>query len=188
MLGHAGRAHRASPAQLGRRAGVRRLRPRLRRRAERAQPLTLATPAARAAAIERAAAPSRGASPPGACPSATASSCVERDLQRLYRQGRKRHRLVLRGKGEQVHAMHEWRKRVKDLRYASEMLERPRRSQQGRRRADERTARAVSAPTRSVNCSARTTTSRCSPSACAPDVEPLARTPGTLGERPARRC
>jgi CHAD domain-containing protein len=46
---------------------------------------------------------------------------VEGDLQRIYRQGRRRMRCVARGKGG-VHAAHEWRKRVKDLRYAAEIL------------------------------------------------------------------
>ncbi|MCW2968923.1 MAG: domain containing protein [Solirubrobacterales bacterium] len=49
---------------------------------------------------------------------------LEQDLQRLYRQGRKRMRRAARGKGDRARAMHEWRKRVKDLRYAAEMLER----------------------------------------------------------------
>jgi CHAD domain-containing protein len=49
---------------------------------------------------------------------------VESDLRRLYRQGRKRHRRLSRGKGERTRAMHEWRKRVKDLRYAAEILDR----------------------------------------------------------------
>ncbi len=46
---------------------------------------------------------------------------VERDLLRLYRQGRQRHRYAASGKGN-TRALHEWRKRVKDLRYAAEML------------------------------------------------------------------
>ena len=46
---------------------------------------------------------------------------VESDLRRLYRQGRRRHRYAARGKGG-AHALHQWRKRVKDLRYAAEML------------------------------------------------------------------
>ncbi len=46
---------------------------------------------------------------------------VEHGLRRVYRQGRERERLLARGKGE-AHAMHEWRKRVKDLRYAAEIL------------------------------------------------------------------
>ncbi len=46
---------------------------------------------------------------------------IESDLLRLYRQGRRRHRYAARGKGG-TRALHEWRKRVKDLRYATEML------------------------------------------------------------------
>jgi CHAD domain-containing protein len=51
-------------------------------------------------------------------------AAVERDLQRLYAQGRKRLRRAEHGRGERGRALHEWRKRVKDLRYAIEMLER----------------------------------------------------------------
>ncbi|HWX96155.1 MAG TPA: CHAD domain-containing protein [Solirubrobacteraceae bacterium] len=45
-------------------------------------------------------------------------------LARIYRQGRRRHRRAARGGGDRTRAMHEWRKRVKDLRYAAEMLDR----------------------------------------------------------------
>ncbi|HEY3864957.1 MAG TPA: CHAD domain-containing protein [Solirubrobacteraceae bacterium] len=48
---------------------------------------------------------------------------VERDLRRIYREGRERKRRVARGRGG-ARAMHEWRKRVKDLRYAAEILDR----------------------------------------------------------------
>ena len=48
---------------------------------------------------------------------------VERDLRRIYRDGRERKRRVARGKGSSgAHAAHAWRKRVKDLRYAAEIL------------------------------------------------------------------
>jgi CHAD domain-containing protein len=46
---------------------------------------------------------------------------VEDDLRRVYRQGRRRMCRVERGRGG-AHAAHEWRKRVKDLRYAAEIL------------------------------------------------------------------
>ena len=46
---------------------------------------------------------------------------VELDLRRIYRDGRKRKRRVARGRGG-AHATHAWRKRVKDLRYAAEIL------------------------------------------------------------------
>jgi hypothetical protein len=45
-------------------------------------------------------------------------------LGRIYRQGRRRHRRVARGRGDRTRAMHEWRKRVKDLRHVAEMLDR----------------------------------------------------------------
>ena len=61
---------------------------------------------------------------------------VESDLERVYHQGRERMRRVARGKDahgkdargkntrgkDGARAAHEWRKRVKDLRYAAEML------------------------------------------------------------------
>jgi CHAD domain-containing protein len=47
---------------------------------------------------------------------------VERDLRRIYRDGRERKRRVARGKGGGARATHAWRKRVKDLRYAAEIL------------------------------------------------------------------
>jgi CHAD domain-containing protein len=46
---------------------------------------------------------------------------VERDLRRIYRTGQRRMRRAARGKGG-ARGLHEWRKRVKDLRYAAEML------------------------------------------------------------------
>ncbi len=49
---------------------------------------------------------------------------VEVGLVRIYRQGRRRRRRAARGKGDRGRAMHQWRKRVKDLRYAAQMLQR----------------------------------------------------------------
>jgi CHAD domain-containing protein len=49
---------------------------------------------------------------------------VEVGLVRIYRQGRRRRRRAARGKGDKGRAMHQWRKRVKDLRYAAQMLQR----------------------------------------------------------------
>jgi CHAD domain-containing protein len=49
---------------------------------------------------------------------------VEPALKRLYGQGRRRRRRAARARGDRARAMHEWRKRVKDLRYAAEMLDR----------------------------------------------------------------
>ncbi len=51
-------------------------------------------------------------------------SLVEPGLQRIYRQGRARYQRAAHGKGDRGRALHEWRKRVKDLRHAAEILER----------------------------------------------------------------
>jgi CHAD domain len=56
-------------------------------------------------------------------PERSGIAVVESDLRRIYRQGRRRYRRVARGKGG-ARASHEWRKRVKDLRYAAEILDR----------------------------------------------------------------
>ena len=49
---------------------------------------------------------------------------VQLGLAEIYREGRRRQRLAARGKGDRAQALHLWRKRVKDLRYAAEMLDR----------------------------------------------------------------
>lgn len=74
---------------------------------------------------------------------------IEADLQRLYRQGRKRYSRLARGKRGGTNALHQWRKRVKDLRYAAEILERrhpdakPGRRGRQRRRKDSRARRDI---------------------------------------------
>jgi hypothetical protein len=50
---------------------------------------------------------------------------VEPALKRLYRQGRRRRKRAAGGSGDRTRTMHLWRKRVKDLRYAAEILGRP---------------------------------------------------------------
>jgi CHAD domain-containing protein len=47
---------------------------------------------------------------------------TEPGLRRLYRQGRRRHDRARRAKVSDTRALHQWRKRVKDLRYAAQML------------------------------------------------------------------
>ncbi|HEY2719612.1 MAG TPA: CHAD domain-containing protein, partial [Solirubrobacteraceae bacterium] len=51
---------------------------------------------------------------------------VEPALERLYGKGRRRMRKAIRARGERkrTRSLHAWRKRVKDLRYAAEMLDR----------------------------------------------------------------
>jgi CHAD domain-containing protein len=57
-------------------------------------------------------------------PARAGMEVAEGGLKRIYRQGRLRYRTAARGKGDRARAMHEWRKRVKDLRHAAEALER----------------------------------------------------------------
>jgi CHAD domain-containing protein len=71
---------------------------------------------------------------------------VEAGLVRLYRKGEKRRRRAAAAKRGDMHKLHEWRKRVKDLRYVAEMLrpldERRQRSAPKGKRARKRVARA----------------------------------------------
>ena len=89
---------------------------------------------------------------------------VEPGLLALYSDGRRRWERCERGKGDQVREMHQWRKRVKDLRYVAEMLDVQRPAAQGSSRGkdERRCARSHRARTRSENCSAKSTTWRCS--------------------------
>ncbi len=111
------------PRALRRRGGVVKLRRRLLAEHTRMQQRTLGDPATRAAVLgELDAVRCRVAA--WSLPDRDGIQLIERDLKRLYRQGRNRHRRLGSSKGNEVTAMHEWRKRVKDLRYAAEMLER----------------------------------------------------------------
>jgi CHAD domain-containing protein len=127
------------PRSLGRRGGVLALHRRLLAERARIERLTLGEPATRAQVLgELHAFRSRVVA--WSVRDLDGIELVEPDLARLYRQGRKRYLRVARGKGDRMTTMHEWRKRVKDVRYAAEMLER--RGSAGRlrrlaRRADE---------------------------------------------------
>jgi CHAD domain-containing protein len=61
---------------------------------------------------------------------------VEPGLRRIYRQGDRRRGRAARSKRDSARAMHQWRKRVKDLRYAAEMLGRTDPLRRLARRAD----------------------------------------------------
>lgn len=114
------------PRKLGRRRGVRKLRARLRAEHERTREQALSDPAVRAEvlgelqALRWRVAAWRLAERKGI-------ELVDADLERVYRRGRRRGRRLTRGKGlgkdKGVMAFHRWRKSVKDLRYAAEMLE-----------------------------------------------------------------
>lgn len=111
------------PRKLGRRRGVRQLRKRVLAERKRSERSTLGDPATRTALLTElhrfraSIAAWQLAEAPGL-------ALVERDLKHLYKQGQQRHLRVLRCKGDRTVALHRWRKRVKDLRYAAEMLQR----------------------------------------------------------------
>ncbi|HEX3519073.1 MAG TPA: CHAD domain-containing protein [Solirubrobacteraceae bacterium] len=71
---------------------------------------------------------------------------IEAGLVRLYRKGEKRRRRAAAARRGDMHKLHEWRKRVKDLRYVAEMLrpldEQRQRSAPKGKRARKRVARA----------------------------------------------
>jgi hypothetical protein len=69
---------------------------------------------------------------------------LEPGLRHIYTQGRRRYARAANARGAQRgRALHEWRKRVKDLRYAAEMLERaaPAEARERRRGRERRRAR-----------------------------------------------
>jgi CHAD domain-containing protein len=115
------------PRKLGRRRSMRDLRRRLRAEHARTQRLALSDPADHAAVLGALLAFRRRVAAWSLSERADIQ-LVEADLERIYRQGRARYRRVARRKGDRTIAMHEWRKRVKDLRYAAEMLDRGARS------------------------------------------------------------
>jgi CHAD domain-containing protein len=114
------------PKELGRRRGVRRLRVRLQRERDGAAELALADGErsggdglAELLALRIRVATWQLASDDGV-------DAVEPALARIYGKGRKRMRRAARASGTRAQGrkLHEWRKRVKDLRYVAEMLER----------------------------------------------------------------
>jgi CHAD domain-containing protein len=111
------------PRTLARRRSVLALRQRVSQHSRRMQQLTLAHPATREEVLGELRALRYRVSA-WALPSGHSMQLVHADLTRLYRQGRARHARLARGRGKRTRAMHRWRKRVKDLRYAAEMLQR----------------------------------------------------------------
>jgi CHAD domain-containing protein len=110
------------PRRLGRRRGLARLREALVAEREAAAARALGDVAMRAEVLDELRAIRRRVSgwPLGGHGDIDA---LEKGLARIYRQGRKRYRRAASGKGNRGRALHEWRKRVKDLRYAAEMLD-----------------------------------------------------------------
>jgi CHAD domain-containing protein len=112
------------PRRLGRRRGVRELRLRLTAEHERQRRQMLADAATRAELLGELRA-FRWRVLSWSLPDGHGLELVSDDLSRLYGQGRKRYRRAARGRGQRTITMHQWRKRVKDLRYAVEILDRP---------------------------------------------------------------
>jgi CHAD domain-containing protein len=112
------------PKQLGRRGGVQRLRAQLRREREGAAALALARAGRGGDALDDLLAlRARMAARQPLSVSSPAS--LEPAVARVYGKGRKRMRQAARGgRRSNGRKLHEWRKRVKDLRYVAEMLER----------------------------------------------------------------
>jgi CHAD domain-containing protein len=112
---------RRNPKKLARRRGVRRLRAHLRGEREGAAEATLADGPTRARTLGELRQLHARVSA-WRLADAGGIDALEPALKRLYGQGRRRRRRATRGSGERTRAMHEWRKRVKDLRYAAELL------------------------------------------------------------------
>lgn len=111
------------PRKLRRRRAIRKLRARLLLERDRAVARTLGDAASRAEVLgELRAIRVRVAA--WQLPDRPGIETVEVGLERIYRDGRRRYRRAARGKGDRARALHEWRKRVKDLRYAAEVLDR----------------------------------------------------------------
>jgi CHAD domain-containing protein len=111
------------PGKLGRRGGVARLREALVAEREAATAQALGDAALRAEVIAELQAV-RGRVMVWPLGNPAGIEALEPGLLRLYRQGRRRYLAAASSNGKRETAMHEWRKRVKDLRHAAEMLER----------------------------------------------------------------
>jgi CHAD domain-containing protein len=111
------------PKRLGRRRGVHRLRARLAHECEGAAELALSESTARPGALDDLSA-MRGRVAAWELAEPGGIEAIEPALERLYGSGRRRMRRAARAGGPGGRRLHDWRKSVKDLRYAAEMLQR----------------------------------------------------------------
>ncbi|HMD52405.1 MAG TPA: CHAD domain-containing protein [Solirubrobacteraceae bacterium] len=123
MLGTLEELVRRNPHELGRRKGVARLRRRLAAEHDWMERKVLGDPLVRGEVLAGLQAV-RATMAAWSLPDDGEIGLVEPGLRRIYRQGRARYRRVAHGRGDRMATMHQWRKRVKDLRYATEMLDR----------------------------------------------------------------
>ena len=122
MVGTLDELVRSHPGKLAHRSGVSRLRARLVAERDAAAALALGDSATRAEVLGdlRAA---RGRVAGWSLSDRDGTHAIEPSLKRVYRDGRNRREAALESGGD-ARSMHRWRKRVKDLRYAAEMLDR----------------------------------------------------------------
>ncbi len=114
------------PRKLGRRRGVRVLRRHLAARHEQVERRSLHDADMRSRAIVELLA-FRARAVAWELDGGDGAARVGGGLERIYAQGRRRYRRAARSKrARRTRALHAWRKRVKDLRYAAEALQRPR--------------------------------------------------------------
>src|SRR5271165_2586932 len=134
------------PQKLGPRPGVARLRERLAAERARAEQRALGDTATRAEVLSELRA-LRAEVSAWQLSDRSGIALLEPGLGHVYRQGRRRYGRAARGKGDRGRALHEWRKRVKDLRYAAEILDSRERDERdgGRRRRHKRARRPHSA-------------------------------------------
>jgi hypothetical protein len=112
------------PRKLARRRGVEQLRQRLEQERDSAQARLAGDAVTRMQVLGELHA-MRARVPGWPLPDDAGLEQLEAGVQRIYRQGRRRHRHAAKARGaDRGRALHEWRKRVKDLRYVAEMLER----------------------------------------------------------------
>ncbi|HUH81353.1 MAG TPA: CHAD domain-containing protein, partial [Solirubrobacteraceae bacterium] len=111
------------PRKLDRR-GVRRLRARLAEERDQARAQTLGDPVRMALVIADLSACRLRVQTWEPPPKDRERDLLEPGLRRLYGAGRRRYKRAKSSNGERALAMHEWRKRVKDLRYLGELLQR----------------------------------------------------------------
>jgi CHAD domain-containing protein len=140
VLGTLEQLLRRHPRKLGRRRSVARLRQQLAAERDRAASSALLGDAATRRQVIAELRALRSRVLQWRLPERPGMALAAAGVSRIYRQGRRRYRRAARGKGERTRAMHEWRKRVKDLRHVAEMLDRrdpgADRARRGRRRRE----------------------------------------------------
>ncbi|HEX4483508.1 MAG TPA: CHAD domain-containing protein [Solirubrobacteraceae bacterium] len=130
-----------NPRRLGKRGGVRRLRARLQSESDGAAALMLSDGATRLDTLAQLSA-LRSRVEDWELTDVAGFAAVEPALAALYRQGRRRLRRAERAKRDlNGRKLHEWRKRVKDLRYAAEILRREDDGEHTRKRGGGKSAR-----------------------------------------------